>query len=298
MGTSDGVGCVDLLLGTELGKVALCTIVAAVAGKLPMLECIFVLRCKAPPALQVQRFLPGAAIRLLIDERGRDLGARITRSKLNGMARGVPTAVAQDVIKHARPRIDNLLKLAHTEAEGRGQPQIEKAVDFVEETQSAELERLAALAEHKLQHPRGRIACGDVGNRGAHQRLARTELELDRSGWSSQPERRRSPPRCIAAEGLPTWAHELACQYSSVESLAEKRALALVGDADVAAGIEVSADFEPFVQRNDLFTRAFWDPTVRNKDTDGFFASYRIEAAAAVATASHTKTSRYAMRRG
>ena len=68
----------------------------------------------------------------------------------------------------------------------------------------------------------------------------------------------------------------------SVESLAEKRARwrAEFGDADVAAGIEVSADFEPFVQRNDLFTRAFWDPTVRNKDTDGFFASYRIEAAA------------------
>ena len=67
-----------------------------------------------------------------------------------------------------------------------------------------------------------------------------------------------------------------------VESLAEKRARwrAEFGDADVAAGIEVSADFEPFVQRNDLFTRAFWDPTVRNKDTDGFFASYRIEAAA------------------
>ena len=48
----------------------------------------------------------------------------------------------------------------------------------------------------------------------------------------------------------------------------------------MAAGIEVSEDFEPFVQRNDLFTRAFWDPTVRSKDTDEFFASYRSEAAA------------------
>ncbi len=173
-------GALDLLLGTELGSAALCTI------KLPplpasslMLECIFVLRCKAPPALQVQRFLPGAAIRLLIDERGRDLGARITRSKLNGMARGVPTAVAQDVIKHARPRIDNLLKLAHTEAEGRGQPQIEKAVDLVEETQSAELERLAALAEHNPNIREEELRAVMLETEGLINHLARTELELD-----------------------------------------------------------------------------------------------------------------------
>ena len=44
------------------------------------------------------------------------------------------------------------------------------------------------------------------------------------------------------------------------------------------AGIEVSDDFERFNQRNDLFTRAFWDPQVQSKDTDAFFASYRIEA--------------------
>lgn len=49
------------------------------------------------------------------------------------------------------------------------------------------------------------------------------------------------------------------------------------GDAD--AGIEVTDAFEPFAQRNDIFTRAMWDETVRNKQTDAFFASYRMEAA-------------------
>ena len=50
-------------------------------------------------------------------------------------------------------------------------------------------------------------------------------------------------------------------------------------DSDRAAGIETTADFEPFTQKNDIFSRAFWDPTVKSKATDGFFASYRIEAA-------------------
>ena len=33
-----------------------------------------------------------------------------------------------------------------------------------------------------------------------------------------------------------------------------------------------------FRQRDDAFTRAFWDPDVRSKQTDAFFASYRMEA--------------------
>ena len=48
---------------------------------------------------------------------------------------------------------------------------------------------------------------------------------------------------------------------------------------DAAAGIEVTPDFERFTQRNDIFTRAFWDNSIRSAKTDAFFASYRIEAA-------------------
>lgn len=50
-------------------------------------------------------------------------------------------------------------------------------------------------------------------------------------------------------------------------------------EGDKAAGIEVTDDFEPFAQRNDIFSRAFWDNSVKTKQTDGFFASYRMEAA-------------------
>jgi epoxyqueuosine reductase len=49
-------------------------------------------------------------------------------------------------------------------------------------------------------------------------------------------------------------------------------------DGDAAAGIEVTDDFERFTQRNDMFTRAFWDEQIRSPKTDAFFASYRMEA--------------------
>lgn len=50
-------------------------------------------------------------------------------------------------------------------------------------------------------------------------------------------------------------------------------------ESDRLAGFEITDDFEPFDQMNDVFTRAFWDESVRSKHTDAFFASYRMEAA-------------------
>jgi epoxyqueuosine reductase len=50
-------------------------------------------------------------------------------------------------------------------------------------------------------------------------------------------------------------------------------------NTDAAAGIEITDDFEPFSQRNDVFSRAIWDPKVRSEKTSAFFASYRMEAA-------------------
>ena len=67
----------------------------------------------------------------------------------------------------------------------------------------------------------------------------------------------------------------------NTSSLDEKRAgwKERFAQSDEAAGIETTDAFTPFAQRNDAFTRAFWDPEVRSKQTDAFFASYRMEAA-------------------
>jgi ferredoxin len=50
-------------------------------------------------------------------------------------------------------------------------------------------------------------------------------------------------------------------------------------ESDEAAGIEVGEAFEPFNQMNDMFTRAFWDESIRSSHTDAFFASYRTDSA-------------------
>ena len=47
---------------------------------------------------------------------------------------------------------------------------------------------------------------------------------------------------------------------------------------DAEAGFEITPEFERFNQMNDMFTRAFWDDSVKSEATDGFFASYRMDA--------------------
>ena len=68
---------------------------------------------------------------------------------------------------------------------------------------------------------------------------------------------------------------------ANAKSLDEKRAewRSRFAASDAAAGIEITEDFAPFTQRDDAFSRAFWDADVRSKQTDAFFASYRMEAA-------------------
>ena len=48
--------------------------------------------------------------------------------------------------------------------------------------------------------------------------------------------------------------------------------------SDLAAGIETTTEFKRFSQKNDVFSRAFWDSSVRTDESDAFFSSYRMEA--------------------
>lgn len=50
-------------------------------------------------------------------------------------------------------------------------------------------------------------------------------------------------------------------------------------ESDAGVGFDVSDEFTPFNQMNDMFTRAFWDETIKSDETDGFFNSYRMDFA-------------------
>ena len=45
--------------------------------------------------------------------------------------------------------------------------------------------------------------------------------------------------------------------------------------SDEEAGFHVLEHFERFSQRDDIYSRAFWDPKIRSDRTDRFFETYR-----------------------
>ena len=47
--------------------------------------------------------------------------------------------------------------------------------------------------------------------------------------------------------------------------------------SDEKSGFKISDEFERFNQINDIFSRAFWDDSVRNKHSDAFFESHRVQ---------------------
>jgi epoxyqueuosine reductase QueG len=50
-------------------------------------------------------------------------------------------------------------------------------------------------------------------------------------------------------------------------------------DSDREAGFEIDDNFSRFSQIDDMFSRAFCDPSIASDDTRGFFDSYRMQAA-------------------
>jgi epoxyqueuosine reductase len=49
----------------------------------------------------------------------------------------------------------------------------------------------------------------------------------------------------------------------------------LQSERDRAAGFDILDTFQRFSQRNDVFSRSFWDPTVRSKKSELFYKTYR-----------------------
>jgi ATP-dependent helicase HepA len=75
-------GALDLLLGSEQGNSSFARWPDAKSSGL-YLEAIYLLECIAPPQFHLDRFLPPTPIRVMVDHRGRDMGAALPQQALS-----------------------------------------------------------------------------------------------------------------------------------------------------------------------------------------------------------------------
>jgi epoxyqueuosine reductase len=61
----------------------------------------------------------------------------------------------------------------------------------------------------------------------------------------------------------------------SAPSTRTKTAKVSLEESDQVAGFEISENFRRFSQRSDVFSRSFWDPTIRSEKSQLFYETYR-----------------------
>ncbi len=138
-------GAIDLICHGERGQVTACAIShpALPPGAL-LVEALLVVECPAPRQLGVERHLPQTALRLLVDERGRERSAQLGAALDDAQA--VPPKVARQIAAARRDALLSIAERARQRAEGRLPALREAALESMREHLGAELARLRALA--------------------------------------------------------------------------------------------------------------------------------------------------------
>ena len=141
-------GAQDLISLSEFGNTAFCTL------KLPplkpgtlMLEALFVLHCPAPAELQLFRYMPQSLLRVLLDDKGKDLSAVLGITQLSKLLQKVPRNNAQDLVRHARPTLTTMVQKAEEITTAKQSELVAEAQAKVSEQLNGELARMKALKE-------------------------------------------------------------------------------------------------------------------------------------------------------
>jgi ATP-dependent helicase HepA len=141
-------GAMDMVMSGEFGNTAFCTLrLPPLKAGTILLEAIFTMRCPAPPALQLHRYLPLTTVRVVVDSKKNDLSTILTEQHFNKLGQRVRKHRAQDFIRHARPQIVTMIEQAEFLATRHEQSIVDAANTQMQNLQQSELRRLQALAE-------------------------------------------------------------------------------------------------------------------------------------------------------
>ena len=169
-------GAMELLTGGDQGATAISVIKERrIDPGTLLLELVYVTECPAPPELEIGRFLPPTALRLLLDGRGRDLTAQFAHHALQGQCQRRNRDLSKAVVESQAPRLRQLLERGALLAQRAADAEAERARLDAARAFDAELSRLRALGapaeEEREMLDRTRAAVAD--------QLAHTRLRLD-----------------------------------------------------------------------------------------------------------------------
>jgi len=139
-------GVIDLILSAEHGNACVASI--SVKGLQPgtlLLEAVYTVHCPAPKSLQLERFLPLTPIRVLVDQRGKNLSAVLDHAKLSALCSNVPRTTAPGVLTQVREELVGMQEHAAGIAAAELPALLSRAESALTEQLGGELARITAL---------------------------------------------------------------------------------------------------------------------------------------------------------
>jgi ATP-dependent helicase HepA len=138
----------EQIINSEFGNATFCTIALppVPAGTL-VLEAIFTTHCPAPKRLQLHRYLPKTMKRIVVGSNGLDMTNILKPEHIASRLSFVKKSVALNIIEHGQEVIKGLITKSEALVVEHQDTLVEKSIADMLEHESANLERLVALAQ-------------------------------------------------------------------------------------------------------------------------------------------------------
>jgi ATP-dependent helicase HepA len=173
-------GAMEMLTAGDLGSAAL---VAVQDPRLKpgsvLLELVYVAECPAPPELQLERFLPPTALRLLLDVQGHERGDEFPAGQLTGTCLTRNRKLSAAVLKSQAARLQAMLAAGERLVQPRAAGLERQARQAMQHVLDHELSRLHRLAEAGAGVRPDEIAHLEAQQQALARHLARVHLRLD-----------------------------------------------------------------------------------------------------------------------
>lgn len=169
----------ELILSSDFGSASICTmqVKGLPAGTL-LLEAFFNPSTQAPAGLQLQRHVPGQSLRLLIDNTGRDIAAKVPHAKLNPLCQHVKKKMVPPLMRQIREPLAKMVKMAEQLAGQRLDEWRRHAGEHLEAERHRERQRLAALVERNPAVGEEALAEFDHYSELGRDALAKLQLDM------------------------------------------------------------------------------------------------------------------------
>ena len=136
----------DMVLTTEIGNATIGSLkLKSIESGTVLLETIFSPSCASPKNLLVEQFFPKSPMRILIDQRGKDIAHAISHSKLNEAISRIRRDAGAKIIRRIKSDVEEKLKIASAKAGLLLTDARESARENMTATLGKEVDRLEAL---------------------------------------------------------------------------------------------------------------------------------------------------------